>query len=258
MDLQSYLTRIRFSGPARADLATLRELYRLHLRWVPFENLDILRGRRLRLRRDALFAKVVGQGRGGLCYELNGLFEWLLRAVGFRTRLVSARVVIRGRPGPDFDHMALVVACEEGEWLADVGFGALLRQPIRLCDGEVQSSTGARVRLTRRGGWWTLWEQKGRGWVPRYRFSEDRQPLRAFEAMCRFHQTSPRSPFTRGRICVRTSPTGRVSLSDQTLVVTRGRVSTRRLLRNERAVQAALQRHFGIRDQSSGSTTSRS
>jgi len=93
------------------------------MRTVPFENLDIHLKRPIVLEDNALFDKIVTRKRGGFCYELNGLFAALLRALGFDVVMLSAGVANPEREfGPDFDHMALLVTLEQS-WLADVGFG---------------------------------------------------------------------------------------------------------------------------------------
>src|SRR3982074_1424202 len=106
MDIQAYLQRIDYNGPDDLNGETLRLLHLAHLRTVPFENLSIHAGERIILDDSALFGKIVGRRRGGFCYELNGLFAALLRALGFEVAMLSAQVAnARGEFGPDFDHM---------------------------------------------------------------------------------------------------------------------------------------------------------
>ena len=77
---------------------------------VPFENLDIGLKRPIHLTEEALWNKIIVQKRGGFCYELNGLFAWLLKEIGFDVTYLNARVYNReGEPGIDFDHLALLV-----------------------------------------------------------------------------------------------------------------------------------------------------
>ena len=91
---------------------------------VPFENLDISLGREIVLDPERFVEKIVGQRRGGFCYELNGAFATLLAAAGFRVTLLSARVSNEeGIAGKEFDHLTLRIDLEDA-WLADVGFGA--------------------------------------------------------------------------------------------------------------------------------------
>ena len=114
MNVAAYLERIGYSGGLAPGAETLRNIHRAHLFAVPFENLDIGWRREIRLNPEALVEKIVGQRRGGFCYELNGAFASLLRALGFQVTLLSARVPCAdGTLGPEFDHLALRVDLDE-------------------------------------------------------------------------------------------------------------------------------------------------
>src|SRR5918995_2554428 len=113
MDVDAYLERIDYRGPLAPTAETLRRLHVAHLLAVPFENLSIHAGEPVVLDDEALFEKIVARRRGGFCYELNGLFAWLLRALGFRVTMLSARVVNRGVVGPEYDHLTLQVDLAE-------------------------------------------------------------------------------------------------------------------------------------------------
>lgn len=92
MDVSAYLRRINYHGSLAPAAQTLRELHRAHMLSVPFENLSIHERQPIVLNDEALFAKVVEHRRGGFCYELNGLFAALLRAIGFDAVMLSAGV----------------------------------------------------------------------------------------------------------------------------------------------------------------------
>jgi N-hydroxyarylamine O-acetyltransferase len=114
---------------------------------VPFENLDIPLGRKIVVDEDASVHEVVEQRRGGFCYELNGAFGALLRSLGFRVTLLSARVARdQGGEGPEFDHLTLRVDLEE-PWLADVGFGGSFLEPLRVEPGSQQVDPAGTFRL---------------------------------------------------------------------------------------------------------------
>ena len=115
MNIKAYLERINYPLNDRRSLApdaeTLRELQVAHLLAVPFENLSIHAGQPIVLEDDALFTKIVDNRRGGFCYEANGLFAALLRALGFDVAMLSAEVAnAEGEFGPNFDHMTLLVS----------------------------------------------------------------------------------------------------------------------------------------------------
>ena len=47
-------------------------------------------GRRKELIVEELYEQLVVPHRGGWCHELNGLFAWLLKTLGFEVKIVSA------------------------------------------------------------------------------------------------------------------------------------------------------------------------
>src|SRR5688500_9116416 len=119
MNIDAYLKRINYTGSLTPTAETLRDLQVAHLRTVPFENLSIHCGEPIVLAEDLLFTKIVESRRGGFCYEANGLFAALLRALGFEVAMLAAGVAKRdGGFGPIFDHMTLLVPVSE-QWLAD-------------------------------------------------------------------------------------------------------------------------------------------
>ena len=151
MDLIQYLQRIQFDDPGSADERILREIHVAHLLSLPFENLSIHDGEPIVLEDGALFERIVGRKRGGFCYELNGLFAWLLRALGFKVSMLSAEVVnSSGAYGPAFDHMTLLVQLRE-PWLVDVGSGDFFGKPRTFVEGLEQVQRARAYRLDREG-----------------------------------------------------------------------------------------------------------
>ena len=147
MDIEGYLKRINYSGSLEPTADTLRALQVAHLKTVPFENLSIHANEPIVLEDDALFDKIVRRRRGGYCYEANGLFTALLRALGFEVAMLAAGVAKKdGGFGPQFDHMTLIVTLEE-RWLSDVGFGDSFVEPLLLDsrDEQVQGTRAFRI-----------------------------------------------------------------------------------------------------------------
>jgi N-hydroxyarylamine O-acetyltransferase len=256
MNVPAYLERIGYHGGLTPELTTLQALQLTHLRSVPFENLSIHAHQTIALDQASLFRKIVEQGRGGFCYELNGLFAALLDALGFKLDRLAANVCGQGGNfGPDFDHLCLLVHLEE-DYLVDVGFGDSFQQPLRVDLVGEQIQGDKSYRLGCEDGHYTLYkkssdspagEQRLSEATPQYRFRLMPHDLVAFEAMCRYHQSSADSHFTQKRICSLALPDGRVSLSDLRLIVNKGqgpRVET--VLASEADFSAALRQHFGI------------
>ena len=246
LDIDRYFQRIDYRGPAAPTLETLNALHQAHLLAVPFENLDIHLGRAIVLDEGAFYNKIVERRRGGFCYELNGLFAALLRALGFRVTLLSAGVAhADGGFGPEFDHLLLAVDLQE-RWLADVGFGDSFLEPLRLVIGK--QLQGER---TYRADWndehyILLRQEAGAGEEPMYRFTLEPHRLSDFTGMCRYQQSSPQSHFTQHRICTRTTPRGQVTLSATRLIVTTDKQRDEQPVTDEQAYTAALRKYFDI------------
>jgi N-hydroxyarylamine O-acetyltransferase len=188
---------------------------------VPFENLDIHLKRPIMLDESLLYDKIVRNRRGGFCYELNGLFCSLLRALGFDAAMLSAGVARPdGSFGPDFDHMTLVVNCGQ-KWLADVGFGDSFVEPLQLDSPGEQIERGSAYRIDADGLSRTLMRRVREGpWEPQYRFTLQSRVLAEFRGMCAYHQTSPDSTFTHKRVVTRATADGRITLSEMRRITT--------------------------------------
>lgn len=247
MDAKTYLERIKYSDSLLPSFETLRDLQIAHLLSVPFENLDIHTGRQIILKEDLLFDKIVTRGRGGFCYELNGLFAALLRELGFSVTLLTAGVAKpTGGFGPDFDHMALMITLEN-KWLVDVGFGDSSREPLLIDLRDVQSNGGRLFKIREEGKYYLLSESgNGIEWKDQYRFTLRPCELQDYTEMCRYHQTSPASIFTQRKLCSIAKPDGRLTLSDMHLIDTSGNERIERIVKDEAEYNEILGKEFGI------------
>ena len=209
MNLAAYLQRIGYTGPRTPDLATLCALHRAHLLAIPYENLDIHLGQRLTLDLDAIYRKIVEKGRGGWCYELNGLFAWALRTLGFRVTLLGSSV---GRPAVgsngDFDHLILRVDLAR-PWLVDVGFGNGFFEPLPLVAGAYQQGF-RHYQLEEEGDHWYFHNDVYGG--PGFGFTLLPRQFASFGGRCHELQTSPTSSFVQKTVCHRFTPDGFVTL----------------------------------------------
>lgn len=245
MNVDAYLERIGYAESRIPNSATLRQLHRAHLFTVPFENLDIPLQTPIVLSLPHMYKKVVVQRRGGFCYELNGLFCWLLDRLGFQVRLLSGRVFSDGTAGPEFDHLLLHVKLEK-DWIADVGFGDSFLEPMPLHSADEVASGGARYRITATGNDFTLHQHQGSDWEAQYLFTLLPRDLHEFDAMCKFQQTSPQSSFTQKVVCSLANEGGRLTLSNNRLIKTiRGKRSDTKVA-NEEELRSILKSGFGI------------
>lgn len=247
LDFHAYLGLLDLTPPPKPAFAFLEQLHERHLLKVPFENLDIHLGRPIHLDIPSLFEKIVRHKRGGFCYELNHLFHWLLRSLGFDSSLVSARV--RNKQGgfhPEFDHLALIVTLDQ-PYLADVGFGNAFRRPLPL-SGEAREEIDGVYRVKHlENGEFAMQRLSDGNWADAYRFTLVPRRIEEFLEMCGYHQTSPDSPFTRNRICSRATHSGRITLTDTALKVTENGEQKTHPVKSEKEWAALLSEHFGIR-----------
>lgn len=251
MNVKAYLERINYHGSLEPTAETLRALQVAHLLTVPFENLSIHAHEPIVLDDEALFTKIVENRRGGFCYEANGLFAALLRALGFNVTMLSAEVAnAAGEFGPKFDHMTLLVSLDQ-RWLVDVGFGDSFLEPLLLDEPGEQVQGQHAYRIDSDGTVLTLLRrEEAKDWTAQYRFTLQPYEYADYTEMCHYHQTSPESHFTKARLCSRATEHGRITLSGMRLITTsiNGSRQTRqeRTLTNEVEYNVALRDHFGV------------
>ena len=252
MEPTAYLTRIQYFKPIKPDAQTLHGLQLAHLRCVPFENLDIGLKRPITLGEEALWDKIVVHGRGGFCYEVNGLFAALLKEIGFDVTYLNARDYHEEDDtfGIDFDHLTLMVRIpnESTRWLVDVGWGDTFTQPLELDNPEWQEQGLRAYRLEPFRDGYQLWQRGFNGEVERqYYFDLTAHSFPAeYEATCQYHQTSPESIFTRKRIISRLTEAGRVSLDNTRLIITTNGQREEHPFESEDEFQVLLKKYFGF------------
>jgi N-hydroxyarylamine O-acetyltransferase len=267
IDLDAYFHRIGYAGPREPTLDTLRALHLRHPVAIPFESLDVLLGRPIRLDLPSLEQKLVRDRRGGYCFEQNVLFQHVLAALGFETTALAARVLWdRDDDGSRArTHMLLLVRFDGRVHVADVGFGGLtMTAPLALEPGVEQRTPHEAFRIRQALDEYTV-EALIRGAAkPLYRF--DLQPQREIdiEVLNYFVATHPESPFRTGLMAARPAGDRRYALRDNRFSIHRltGETEQRDLesiadlcevltntfgiaLPKEREVDAALDRLIG-------------
>ena len=175
--IMKYLSRIGFTGEPKLDYATLSQIQEKHLKTVPYENLDIMRNIPLSLETDDIYDKIVTRGRGGYCFELNGLYTWLLRGLGFEVTEFMARFLRDEKEIPMRRHRVLKVMCEGKAYLCDVGVGSVVpRKPLELVTGQINDFGSEKYKLEIEPFFgYVLYEQKNDGWRRLYSFTEEEQ-----------------------------------------------------------------------------------
>jgi len=248
MNVQAYLNRIGYQGSLVPDSGLLKALQSRHIYHIPFENLDIHYGREILLDKELIYQKVMRENRGGFCYELNGIFYFLLEALGFEVHRISARVYGSNEEfGPEYDHMAILCKLPEATFLLDVGFGEFSLYPLPFqTEKEIEDPRGIyRFEAFDEAHFLVSKKDKDK-WTPEYLFNPKPRKYEEFGEMCQFHQSSDQSPFTQKRLCTLATPDGRISLLNDRLKIRKGEETEEITIHTEDEVKTYLDQYFGI------------
>ena len=246
-DLPAYLARIGLNEMPAANAEGLRILQRAHRLAIPFENLDILLGHGISLDPERIFDKLVRRRRGGYCFEQNALFLAALHALGFEARALLARVWLFATETPPKTHQVILVTLAGEEWIADAGFGGSYTPPIRLAEGEAESSDGARFRLiTDREHGWMLARWGDEDWQPQYSFTTDRVWPTDIAMANHFVSTEPDSRFVTSMFVTTVLPHGFASLINRDYHRSSAKGDERSEISSAKMLQLRLSLVFGI------------
>lgn len=217
MNTKNYLERFKASPIQEHYLQNLAELQSLHMQNIPFENLDVLRRTPIYLNIESIYDKIVNQHRGGYCYEINGLFHWLLNELGFEAKLISATVQKPDGTWSKADTHAAILVELDTLYLVDAGFGDSTISPIPL-GGERHTDYSGTYRVEQVDEiYYDLIRENEETEKTLYRFSTEAKRLADFHEGCIFNQVSQESPFTHDDLVTRATENGRITLSGSQL-----------------------------------------
>ncbi|MGB3137991.1 MAG: arylamine N-acetyltransferase [Nodosilinea sp.] len=219
-DLEAYFQRIGYAGSRTPTLATLQGIHQRHPQAIAFENLSSFLGQPVELDLPSLVQKLVYGGRGGYCFEQNGLLLSVLTTLGFRVTGLGGRV--RWQTPPDIltsrSHMALLVDLEGESYIADVGFGGMtLTAPLRLVSDLEQETSHERFRLVQSDQGFTI-QSYVQDWEPLYQFDLQPQYLCDYRVSNWYVSTHPESIFVSGLIVTRVDSDRRYILRNTQLI----------------------------------------
>lgn len=229
MSVGEYLDRIGIQRAEDTSLEMLARLQAAHVRSVPFENLSIVgdpygsySGERIELQIDQLYQKIVEDGRGGYCFELNGPFSWLLEELGYDVDRVAARVVSGNAGTVPANHLALVVNLDQ-RYVVDVGIGLpKFDRPVPIGGESIESIREQwRVMPADRPDedYVVQYRDADEGWIGHYVFTDRPQDLQYFAATNDYLQSSPTSPFTQDPVVNIATERGYIKGSHEQLVI---------------------------------------
>lgn len=247
MWLSAYLQRIGYDGPVAPTRECLTGVHRAHALSIPYENLDIQIGRPVRCDINRIVEKIVMRRRGGWCYEMNTLLAHALQAIGFDVRLVTGGIHRFERGDAALGNHILVLVYLDRTYIADLGLGDGLREPLPLVEGthaQGRLSFGLR-RLA--DGYWRFTNHAGAHPVS-FDFSEDPVDPAALEARNRELQTSPDSIFVQNLIIQQMRPETLVCLTGLIFQEKFAEAAGKRMIRDAEELESLVSGVFGLHD----------
>ena len=255
MRLDPYLERIGYAGDLRPTCAVLEALHLAHATHIPFENLDILAGRPIKLDLDSLEAKLVKARRGGYCFEQNLLFAAALEEIGFSVTRLAARVKYRVSSLLPRTHMMLLVHVDGGTWIADVGFGSEgLLQPVPFGGGEESRQFAWTYRVVESANAkgsndpsrWVMQAFREGTWLDLYEFTLEPQHQIDYEMANHFTSTHPDSRFRKMLTVQSMSTEARHALRNRDFMIDRGADVSSRTLADDAEIVRVLRETFNL------------
>ncbi|MBJ8342532.1 arylamine N-acetyltransferase [Antrihabitans sp. YC3-6] len=222
LDLDAYFARIGYSGSRTPTVATLGAIAYAHATTIAFENLDPFLGTPARLDLASLQRKIVGNRRGGYCFEQNGLLLEVLEKLGFDVTPLAARVLWSGEIDavPKRSHMLLRVDIDGRPWVVDVGFGGMTLTGVLSLERDVEQATPHEpFRVIDLDGDYAMQAKVRDTWKTTYRFDLQRQYRVDYVATNWYLSTSPESGFVQGLMLARPAADRRFALNGRRLAV---------------------------------------
>jgi N-hydroxyarylamine O-acetyltransferase len=226
----------------------LAALTSAHVARFAFSSVGPMLGEALPLDAGALYARIVEQGRGGYCFEQNGLLFEVLTTLGFDVELCLARVVHNQDIHPGLTHRVSIVTLGAARYVADVGFGPQgPRVPIDLRGVETRDEERRYRVSTRRDGELQLQLLTGGEWYTLYRFELGRYGQADCELGHFYSHRHPGAVFVRNLVASRQLPGEVRSLRNREYRVSRRNAETLRDVATAGQLHELLQREFALR-----------
>lgn len=247
MKLADYLARIDYHGPVRPDLACLKSVHRQHLLNISYENLDVQLRRPVDQDIERIFEKIVVRGRGGWCYEMNGMLCWALREIGFDVMRMTGGVGRKERGDEALgNHLVLCVELD-GPYIADAGLGNGLVEPTPLRAGSFTQGYRQFRWEPLEGSLWRFHNHPG-ATPPSFDVRHEPADEDLMAKTCEMLQSDPESMFRQNLICFRAHADGTSMLLGRVLTRTTANGETKTLLNSAQELSATLTQVFGLNE----------
>lgn len=246
-----YLQRLGYDTPPAPTLQTLRDLQLRHVSRFAFESVSTLLRAPVPIDLPSVEQKILFDGRGGYCYELNQVFLALLQELGFDARGITGRVVMGGPPDAltARTHRLSVVTIDGVRYISDVGFGGMVpTSPLQLDTEATQHTAHEPYRLTQHEGSYTLWAEVAGESRGLYVFDLQPQSRIDYEVGNWYVSTHPDSSFVGQLKVALIGPGFRRTLNNGHYAIHYvDRASDKRVITDVDELLALLHGSFGIR-----------
>lgn len=213
MDVDEYLRRINSINFKDNSLQNLFRLQQNHLLNIPFENLDVHLGRHIECNLEKIYDKIIVKKRGGFCCELNYLFLWLLKSLGYTATLLACRAYrVKSKSWtPWLGHAAIMVSMNESNFIVDVGFSQNFRSPLKFVLNTIQYDVTGHYNIIvdkEKENSYLIIKCVKRNidnendWMPLYKFNTKPRDIGDFSQMVEFLQSKENFGFYDRSLCV--------------------------------------------------------
>lgn len=247
-NISDYLKRIKYEGKTDISYETLYNLHVGHTLSIPFENLNVYYRKPIFLDRESLYKKIVENRRGGYCFEMNGLFSFILKELGFKVTDLLARVSVDENVYSAKTHQVLMVEIGEKRWLVDVGFGRNgITAPLLLEEGIDQSQFNDIYRVIKDPKFgYVLQEKIDNKYVSMYAFTLDQCYPADYIMSNHFTSSFPDSLFLKTQFCTMPTKEGRITLTGEHFkIIKNGQVSEKKIF-NDAEFNELLKKYFDV------------
>lgn len=182
---------------------------------IAYENMDILDNVPLSLEKEDLFKKIVENGRGGYCFEVNGILSWFFKELGFEVKDYFARFLRGEKEIPMRRHRVLSVNCNGKLYFCDIGIGQTApRYPLLMEEELVQEQFGEQYRFKKdKDLGWVLYDLYNGEWRPFISFTEETKYEIDFLQPSFYCEKHPDSPFNKAPIIAIKTDKGRKTVN---------------------------------------------
>lgn len=245
--LNDFFNRIQYKKQdvTFEDICTLQSQFAKH---VPFENMSIIQKEHIDLTYEDLKRKIIDNQRGGVCYELNPLFYYALKELGFDVHLIGGTVFSNEENRLIQTHFATMLHHDGQPYLIDVGFGSHhALQPLPFT-GEIITSPTGEYRIQKKTttfGEYAFEKYHDGNLEIGYDFfiaPIDETVLRNAKQIITHHE---KSSFNKAPLLTKRTDNGHITLTDKSYTIIKGTQKSKQTI-DIQTFQALALSEFGI------------